>query len=87
MKVLIEIKFENIDDSLRKILFNSILLEKVDQRVVNIDKDKSLIIISANSISRGRAIMNSYISWIYTIIETLNKVKNNDRKNTPRAQG
>jgi len=83
MKVLIEIKFENIDDSLRKILFNSILLEKVDQRVVNIDKDKSLIIISANSISRGRAIMNSYISWIYTIIETLNKVKNNDRKNTP----
>ncbi|PVU76073.1 hypothetical protein DDW11_00360 [Sulfolobus sp. SCGC AB-777_G06] len=85
MKVLIEIKFENIDDSLRKILFNSILLEKVDQRVVNIDKDKSLIIISANSISRGRAIMNSYISWIYTIIETLNKVKNNDRKNTPRA--
>jgi tRNA threonylcarbamoyladenosine modification (KEOPS) complex Pcc1 subunit len=85
MKVLIEIKFENIDDSLRKILFNSILLEKVDQRVVNIDKDKSLIMISANSISRGRAIMNSYISWIYTIIETLNKVKNNDRKNTPRA--
>jgi tRNA threonylcarbamoyladenosine modification (KEOPS) complex Pcc1 subunit len=85
MKVLIEIKFENIDESLRKILFNSILLEKVDQRVVNIDKDKSLIIISANSISRGRAIMNSYISWIYTIIETLNKVKNNDRKNTPRA--
>ncbi|QGR18908.1 hypothetical protein D1868_02170 [Stygiolobus azoricus] len=85
MKVLIEIKFENIDDSLRKILFNSILLEKVDQRVVNIDKDKSLIVISANSISRGRAIMNSYISWIYTIIETLNKVKNNDRKNTPRA--
>jgi|OSPMetMinimDraft_2_1075162.scaffolds.fasta_scaffold05677_2 tRNA threonylcarbamoyladenosine modification (KEOPS) complex Pcc1 subunit len=85
MKVLIEIKFENVDDSLRKILFNSILLEKVDQRVVNIDKDKSLIIISANSISRGRAIMNSYISWIYTIIETLNKVKNNDRKNTPRA--
>jgi tRNA threonylcarbamoyladenosine modification (KEOPS) complex Pcc1 subunit len=85
MKVLIEIKFENIDDSLRKILFNSILLEKVDQRVVNIDKDKSLITISANSISRGRAIMNSYISWIYTIIETLNKVKNNDRKNTPRA--
>jgi len=83
MKVFIEIKFENIDDSLRKILFNSILLEKVDQRVVNIDKDKSLIIISANSISRGRAIMNSYISWIYTIIETLNKVKNNDRKNTP----
>lgn len=85
MKVLIEIKFENIDDSLRKILFNSILLEKVDQRVVNINKDKSLIIISANSISRGRAIMNSYISWIYTIIETLNKVKNNDRENTPRA--
>jgi len=85
MKVLIEIKFENIDDSLRKILFNSILLEKVDQKVVNIDKDKSLITISANSISRGRAIMNSYISWIYTIIETLNKVKNNDRKNTPRA--
>lgn len=85
MKVLIEIKFENIDDSLRKILFNSILLEKVDQRVVNIDKDKRLITISANSISRGRAIMNSYISWIYTIIETLNKVKNNDRKNTPRA--
>lgn len=85
MKVMIEIKFENIDDSLRKILFNSILLEKVDQRVVNIDKDKSVIIISANSISRGRAIMNSYISWIYTIIETLNKVRNNDRKNTSRA--
>ncbi|BCU70626.1 hypothetical protein [Stygiolobus caldivivus] len=83
MKVQIEIKIDEVDGELKKVIFNSILIEQLDQKIVKIDRNNASLLIVANSLSRGRAIMNSYISWIYTIIETLNKVKNNDRKNSP----
>lgn len=75
MKVQIKIKVDEVDENLRKVLFDSILIEKLDQKLVNLDKQNGVLTITAETLSRGRAIMNSYISWIYTIIETLNKVK------------
>ncbi|AAY79998.1 hypothetical protein [Sulfolobus acidocaldarius] len=76
MKVLINIELKEVDQNLKDILFGSILVEKVDERVVSINEKLGTITITSNSVSRGRAVINSYISWIYTILETLNKVKN-----------
>ncbi|MFP3225445.1 MAG: hypothetical protein RXQ80_00775 [Sulfolobaceae archaeon] len=76
MKVKIEIELIDFDKNLSDIIFNSILPEKIDDKLVNINKDLGKFVIKANSISRGRAIMNSYISWIYSILRTIGEVKN-----------
>jgi len=76
MKVKIEIELIDFDKYLSDIIFNSILPEKIDDKLVNINKDLGKFVIKANSISRGRAIMNSYISWIYSILRTIGEVKN-----------
>ena len=76
MKVKIEIELIDFDRRLNDIIFNSILPEKIDDKLVNINKDLGKFVIKANSISRGRAIMNSYISWIYSILRTISEVKN-----------
>lgn len=76
MKVKIEIELIDFDKQLSDIIFNSILPEKIDDKLVNINKDLGKFVIKANSISRGRAIMNSYISWIYSILRTIGEVKN-----------
>ncbi|MDT7875650.1 hypothetical protein DDW09_03545 [Sulfolobus sp. SCGC AB-777_L09] len=76
MKVKIEIELIDFDKHLSDIIFNSILPEKIDDKLVNINKDLGKFVIKANSISRGRAIMNSYISWIYSILRTIGEVKN-----------
>mgnify|MGYP001772478235 CR=1 FL=1 len=70
----IRITIEGTDEE-KRILFNSILQESIDSKVIKVNKEKSEIIIRPQSISRGRAIMNSYISWIYTIMETIKRVK------------
>jgi len=71
----IKITIEGTDEE-RTLLFNSILQESVDSKVVKVNKERSEIIIRPQSLSRGRAIMNSYISWIYTIMETIKRVNN-----------
>ena len=71
IKIVIDGREEEKD-----LIFNSILQESIDNKVVKINKEKSEIIITPHSLSRGRAIMNSYISWIYTIMETIKKVNN-----------
>jgi tRNA threonylcarbamoyladenosine modification (KEOPS) complex Pcc1 subunit len=76
MKVKIEIELIDFDKHLSDIIFNSILPEKIDDKLVNINKDLGKFVIKANTISRGRAIMNSYISWIYSILRTIGEVKN-----------
>ncbi|BFH73499.1 KEOPS complex subunit Pcc1 [Sulfurisphaera javensis] len=77
IKILIDANNEEKD-----IIFNSILLENIDNKSVSINKEKAEIVIRANTLNKGRAIMNSYISWIYTIMETIKKVSKNDRKNS-----
>ncbi len=67
---------ENIKDLLRKVL----LIEDNDKPYVSISSDT--ISISCDAISRCRAIMNSYIFWIYTVLSTLNEVNKNGGKNT-----
>jgi len=71
----IKITIEGSEEE-KTLLFNSILQESIDSNVVKVNKDKSEIIITPRSLSRGRAIMNSYISWIYTIMETIKRVNN-----------
>jgi len=71
----IKITIEGTDEE-KTLLFNSILQESIDSKVVKVNKEKSEIIIKPQSLSRGRAIMNSYISWIYTIMETIKRVNN-----------
>ena len=71
----IKITIEGTDEE-KTLLFNSILQESIDSKVVKVNKERSEIIIRPQSLSRGRAIMNSYISWIYTIMETIKRVNN-----------
>jgi len=71
----IKITIEGSEEE-KTLLFNSILQESIDSNVVKVNKDKSEIVITPRSLSRGRAIMNSYISWIYTIMETIKRVNN-----------
>ncbi|BFI75177.1 KEOPS complex subunit Pcc1 [Sulfurisphaera ohwakuensis] len=81
---MIEIKILiNSTEEERQLIFNSVLPEGIDTKYIRIDKENSEIIIKAPTISRGRAIMNSYISWIYTILETIKRVNKDDRENSP----
>ncbi|WP_240931139.1 hypothetical protein [Acidianus sulfidivorans] len=63
-----------MDNSVMQLLNKSILMEKIDKNYVTIESPLN-ISIRAESISRGRAIMNSYIFWIYTILRTLEEVE------------
>ncbi len=64
-------RFRNIKD----IIYNSIIVEKIDTKYVKIEKDPLRIIINAPTLTRTRAIMNSYILWLYTILKSLEEVK------------
>lgn len=74
---MMEIRIKlDLGDNFNSVILNSILEEAIDQKAILIDRENNEIIIKARSASRGRAIMNSYISWIYTIMETIKKVSN-----------
>ncbi len=78
MSVEIEIVLDNVPITLSNILYKSIEPEISKEKHVIIKKENNPldIKISAQSISRGRAIMNSYLFWIYTILATLKEVDN-----------
>ncbi|BDC19319.1 family 52 olfactory receptor [Acidianus sp. HS-5] len=80
--ISITISIDGIPDDIREIIRSAILLEKIDERYVSIT-DPLNIKIKAEAISRGRAIMNSYIFWLYTILRTLEEVDKSGRKNSP----
>lgn len=73
--ISISISLDNLDNKTVSLLDKSILIEKIDKNYVSIQSPLK-ITITAKSISRGRAIMNSYIFWIYTILRTLEEVEN-----------
>ncbi|MEM4084852.1 MAG: KEOPS complex subunit Pcc1 [Saccharolobus sp.] len=60
---------------LSDIIYNSILVEKIDKEYVKIEKNPLKIEIKVPSVTRARAIMNSYILWIYTILKSLEEVE------------
>lgn len=64
-------KFKNIED----IIYNSIIIEKIDTKYVKIERDPLRIIINSPTLTRTRAIINSYILWLYTILKSLEEVK------------
>lgn len=76
MKVEIEVLLNGLQSNLGEIIYNSIRPDVITDNNVNINKNPLDIKISADSISRGRAIMNSYLFWIYTILATLKEVDN-----------
>lgn len=76
MKVEIEVLLNGLQSNLGEIIYNSIKPDVITDNNVNINKNPLDIKISADSISRGRAIMNSYLFWIYTILATLKEVDN-----------
>lgn len=76
MSVEIEIVLDNVPITLNNILYKSIEPETSKEKYVMIKENPLDIKISAQSISRGRAIMNSYLFWIYTILATLKEVDN-----------
>lgn len=72
--ISISIALEKVSSEVISLLSRSILMEKIDKKYVSIEPPLK-ITITAESISRGRAIMNSYIFWIYTILRTLEEVE------------
>ncbi|MEM0067781.1 MAG: KEOPS complex subunit Pcc1 [Saccharolobus sp.] len=75
MQVSLLISIYEDRNRLSDIIYNSILVEKIDKEYVKIEKNPLKIEIKVPSITRARAIMNSYILWIYTILKSLEEVE------------
>ncbi|MCI2414603.1 MAG: hypothetical protein MPF33_05040 [Candidatus Aramenus sp.] len=71
----VEIEISGLDDKTKSIIFNTVKVEEMDRKYVRIEEDPFKITISAERLSRGRAIMNSYIFWLYTILRIVEEVK------------
>ncbi|ACP38163.1 KEOPS complex subunit Pcc1 [Saccharolobus islandicus] len=86
MKIEISIYPDNFNkNELQDIIYDSIIIEKIDTKYVKIKKSPLQIEIDAPSITRARAIMNSYILWIYTILKSLEEVEKSGREITSRS--
>ncbi|MEM1625872.1 MAG: hypothetical protein QXV69_01080 [Sulfolobaceae archaeon] len=75
--ITIEVELSELDTETLDIIFNSILIEDIDKKYIIIERPLK-VKISAPRISRGKAIMNSYIFWIYSILSIMKKVSEND---------
>ncbi|MEM0092135.1 MAG: KEOPS complex subunit Pcc1 [Saccharolobus sp.] len=75
MQVSLLISIYEDRNRLSDIIYNSILVEKTDKEYVKIEKNPLKIEIKVPSVTRARAIMNSYILWIYTILKSLEEVE------------
>ncbi|BDB97668.1 MAG: KEOPS complex subunit Pcc1 [Saccharolobus sp.] len=74
IKILINSE-DNERDKIDNIIYNSIIVEKVDIKYVKVKREPFEIEINAPSVTRARAIMNSYILWLYTILKSLEEVE------------
>lgn len=74
IKILISSE-DNERDKIDNIIYNSIIVEKVDIKYVKVKREPFEIEINAPSVTRARAIMNSYILWLYTILKSLEEVE------------
>ncbi len=71
----IEIELSGLDEKTKSIIFNSVKVEEIDRKYVRIEREPFKLVIEAERLSRGRAIMNSYIFWLYTILRIVEEVK------------
>ncbi|ABP94258.1 hypothetical protein HA72_0081 [Metallosphaera sedula] len=78
--ITIDISLKPFNSGLRNLIKNSLIIEDIDKEFVSIVDDS--ILIKCDSVSRCRAIMNSYIFWIYSVLSTLNEVEQDGRKNS-----
>ncbi|AEB96079.1 MULTISPECIES: hypothetical protein [Metallosphaera] len=72
MMITINISLKGLDKEVRSLVRDALLIEDIDKHYVKLSDDE--ITISCETASRCRAIMNSYIFWIYSVISTLNEV-------------
>ncbi|EZQ03871.1 MULTISPECIES: hypothetical protein [Acidianus] len=72
--IKITIEMEEVDNTILIPLINGIMPEKVDSKYVRLENSKKIDIL-APSVTRGRAIMNSYIFWFYTVLSISDVVK------------
>jgi tRNA threonylcarbamoyladenosine modification (KEOPS) complex Pcc1 subunit len=73
--ITISVEIKDFPKDIENIISKSILLEKIDINYISISNSPFKIDIKSPSITRGRAIMNSYIFWIYTILRVIEEVK------------
>ncbi|WP_246253047.1 hypothetical protein [Acidianus brierleyi] len=73
--ITISLELKDLPKDIENIVSKSILLEKIDLNYISISSSPFKIDIKSPSITRGRAIMNSYIFWIYTILRVIEEVK------------
>ncbi len=73
--IMISVEISDFPKNMENIVSKSILLEKIDVNYISISNSPFKIDIKSPSITRGRAIMNSYIFWIYTILRVIEEVK------------
>ena len=78
--IMIDISLKPFNSELRNLIKNSLIIVDIDKELVSIVDDS--ILIKCDSVSRCRAIMNSYIFWIYSVLSTLNEVEQDGRKNS-----
>lgn len=71
--IVINITLDSLDPELKDLIKNALIIEDVDREYVSMSDDS--IIIRCDNVSRCRAIMNSYIFWIYSVLSTLNEVE------------
>lgn len=84
MEAIIEISLKRIDPSMAELLYKAINQEEIDKGLVELSLSNDLAIkINADTLTRSRAILNSYILWLYTILQSLEEVEKNDREITP----
>jgi tRNA threonylcarbamoyladenosine modification (KEOPS) complex Pcc1 subunit len=85
MNAKVNVKLSNIGGKNAELLYGAIRQEEIDKDLVTLELEgNSLSIkICACSYTKTRAILNSYILWLYTILQSLEEVEKNDREITP----
>ncbi len=77
METLVEINLKDLKPDITSILYNAINQEEIDRGVVSLElvDDGIKIIINGETFTKARAILNSYILWLYTILQSLEEVE------------
>lgn len=82
--IRITINTEGLSSDYISLLSKALLIEDIDRKFVRIS-DGPVIEIDCETITRCRAVMNSYIFWIYTVLRTLEEVERYGRKDSSRV--
>ncbi|EHP69439.1 hypothetical protein MetMK1DRAFT_00021950 [Metallosphaera yellowstonensis MK1] len=74
--IRIIISMDRIPEEVTRTLSKALIIEDIDKEFVRISEGPT-IDIKCETVTRCRAIMNSYIFWIYSVLRTLEEVEHN----------